>query len=51
VPEELEALNGFPRGHTAVAGASDVRRAFFMGNALVVGVVAAIARSLAAAVT
>lgn len=38
VPEELEALNGFPRGWTA-SGMSDGRRAFMMGNALVVGIV------------
>lgn len=38
IPEELEALNGFPRGWTAT-GMSDGRRAFMMGNALVVGIV------------
>lgn len=38
VPEELEALNGFPRGWTNT-GMSDIQRAFCMGNALVVGVV------------
>ena len=37
VPEELELLNMFPKGHTL--GQSDGKRAFFMGNALVVGVV------------
>ena len=37
VPEELEQLNGFPAGHTE--GPTDGRRAFFMGNALVCGVV------------
>lgn len=37
-PEELEELNGFPRGWTDT-GMSDTRRAFMMGNALVVGVV------------
>jgi hypothetical protein len=37
VPEELEKLNGFPAGHTG--GPTDGRRAFFMGNALVCGVV------------
>jgi len=47
-PEELEELNGFPRGFTALDGISDVKRAFFMGNALVVGLVAAIGRALAA---
>ena len=37
MPIELEQLNGFPKRHTE--GASDGRRAFMMGNALVVGVV------------
>ena len=50
-PEELEELNGFPRGFTALDGVSEVKRAFFMGNALVVGIVAAIGRALAARVT
>lgn len=39
VPEELEALTGFPRGFTAVSGISPTRRAFLMGNALVTGLV------------
>jgi len=51
VPEELEYLQGFPRGWTASredgSPISDGRRAFFMGNALVVGVVARIGRELA----
>lgn len=34
---ELERLNMFPDNHTL--GASDLRRAFLMGNALVTGVV------------
>ncbi|EEF26536.1 conserved hypothetical protein [Ricinus communis] len=38
-PEELEQLNGFPRGFTAHPGVSDVARAMLMGNALVVGLV------------
>ena len=42
-PTELERLNGFPDNWTATGFAgnaiSDVRRAFFMGNALVVGLV------------
>ena len=38
VPEELEALQGFPKGWTNV-GMTDGQRAFCMGNALVVGVV------------
>lgn len=37
LPVELERLNMFPDDHTA--GVSDVKRAFFMGNALVVGIV------------
>ena len=36
VPEELEMLNMFPKGHTE--GQSDSKRAF-MGNALVIGIV------------
>lgn len=43
VPEELELLNGFPRGWTAQGAdgrpIAPGRRAFLMGNALVVGVV------------
>nr|WP_299343442.1 DNA (cytosine-5-)-methyltransferase [Allomuricauda sp.] len=38
-PVELERLNMFPDDHTKLDGISDVKRAFFMGNALVVGVV------------
>lgn len=37
-PVELERLNGFPDGWTDT-GMSNVKRAFMMGNALVVGVV------------
>jgi len=43
-PMELERLNGFPDGHTSLV--SDGRRAFFMGNALVCGVVSRISDSL-----
>lgn len=43
-PIELERLNMFPDNHTE--GASDVKRAFFMGNALVVGIIEKIGRSL-----
>ncbi len=46
-PVELERLNMFPDNHTLLAGISDVKRAFFMGNALVVGVVEKIGRVLA----
>lgn len=38
-PVELERLNMFPDNHTQLEGISDTKRAFFMGNALVVGVV------------
>ena len=38
-PVELERLNMFPDDHTKLAGVSDTKRAFFMGNALVVGVI------------
>lgn len=44
VPVELERLNMFPDGHTA--GTSDTKRAFLMGNALVVGIVEKIAKAL-----
>ena len=37
LPIELERLNMFPDNHTK--GASDLRRAFLMGNALVTGIV------------
>ncbi|MEZ4806362.1 MAG: DNA (cytosine-5-)-methyltransferase [Flavobacteriales bacterium] len=43
-PVELERLNMFPDDHTA--GPSDAWRAFFMGNALVVGVVERIGKVL-----
>lgn len=41
-PEELEALNGFPRGFTKLDGVNDIARAKLMGNALITGVVARI---------
>ena len=44
-PIELERLNMFPDNHTE--GATDGKRAFFMGNALVVGIVQRIAEFLA----
>lgn len=43
-PLELERLNMFPDNHTL--GASDSKRAFFMGNALVVGVVTKLGEEL-----
>jgi DNA (cytosine-5)-methyltransferase 1 len=48
-PRELESMNGFPPSHSDACeklGISDGRRAFFMGNALVVGVVVRILRHL-----
>jgi DNA (cytosine-5)-methyltransferase 1 len=45
-PVELERLNMFPDNHTQLEGISAAKRAFFMGNALVVGVVAQIGKSL-----
>jgi DNA (cytosine-5)-methyltransferase 1 len=38
-PIELERLNMFPDNHTELKGITDTKRAFFMGNALVVGVI------------
>ncbi|MEM6894390.1 MAG: DNA (cytosine-5-)-methyltransferase [Bacteroidota bacterium] len=38
-PIELERLNMFPDNHTLFDGISDTKRAFLMGNALVVGIV------------
>lgn len=50
-PLELERLNGFPDKWTATGQngieISDVRRAFFMGNALVVGLVERVGKVLA----
>ncbi|MGG5509405.1 DNA (cytosine-5-)-methyltransferase [Myroides odoratimimus] len=43
-PIELEKLNMFPEDHTKEA--SDVKRAFFMGNALVVGIIEKIGKVL-----
>ena len=45
-PVELERLNMFPDNHTQLEGMSDTKRAFFMGNALVVGVVEKIGKAL-----
>ena len=44
-PVELERLNGFPDGWTDT-GMSDGRRAFMMGNALVVGIIERVGREL-----
>ena len=45
-PVELERLNMFPDNHTEADDVSDGRRAFFMGNALVVGVIERIGTAL-----
>lgn len=45
-PVELERLNMFPDDHTKLEGITDSKRAFFMGNALVVGVIEKIGISL-----
>jgi len=45
-PVELERLNMFPDDHTKLDGVSDTKRAFFMGNALVVGVIEKIGLAL-----
>ncbi len=43
-PVELERLNMFPDNHTA--GVTDTKRAFLMGNALVIGIVERIGKTL-----
>ncbi len=45
-PLELERLNTFPDNHTQLEGITDAKRAFFMGNALVVDIVEKIGKSL-----
>jgi len=45
-PIELERLNMFPDNHTELDGITDTKRAFFMGNALVVGVIEKIGEAL-----
>lgn len=45
-PLELERLNMFPDNHTRLKGISDTKRAFFMGNALVVGIIEKISNAL-----
>lgn len=47
IPDELDMLQGFPKGWTDV-GMSDSKRAFCMGNALVVGIPHLIGREIAA---
>ena len=45
-PIELERLNMFPKNHTLPQNVSDNKRAFFMGNALVVGIIEKIGLTL-----
>ena len=45
-PVELERLNMFPDHHTKLDGVTDTKRAFFMGNALVVGVIEKLGKEL-----
>lgn len=45
-PLELERLNMFPDNHTKHEGITDTKRAFFMGNALVVGVIEKLGKEL-----
>lgn len=45
-PIELERLSMFPENHTHMDGITDIKRAFFVGNALVVGIVERLGRTL-----
>lgn len=45
-PIELERLTMFPDNHTRLEGISDTKRAFFVGNALVVGIIEKLGISL-----
>jgi DNA (cytosine-5)-methyltransferase 1 len=45
-PIELERLNGFPDNHTKMEGISNTKRAFFMGNALICGVIQKLGENL-----
>ena len=45
-PIALERLNMFPDNHTSHNEVTNTKRAFFMGNALVVGVVANIGKTI-----
>jgi DNA (cytosine-5)-methyltransferase 1 len=47
VPVELEQLSGFSKKHTELPGLTDSRRAFFIGNALVTGIVEKLATTIA----
>ena len=45
-PLELERLNMFPDNHTLHENTTNSKRAFLMGNALVIGVVEEIGKNL-----
>lgn len=45
-PIEMERANMFPDDHTLIEGIPDAKRGFLMGNALVVGIVERIGRTL-----
>ena len=45
-PLELERLNMFPDNHTYIEGVTPTKRAFFMGNALVVGIIEQLGKEL-----
>lgn len=47
-PVELERLNMFPDNHTCHNEVANTKRAFFMGNALVVGVIESIGKAITA---
>lgn len=47
IPAELEKLSGFPKNHTKLPGITDARRAFFIGNALVTGIIEEFAMTIA----
>lgn len=46
VPDELDQLQGFPKGWTDT-GMTDINRAFCMGNALIVGIPHLIGKAIA----
>ena len=50
-PIELERLNGFPDDFTKSDQITDIQRAFFMGNALVVGVIKRLGKELVKAIS
>lgn len=49
-PKELERLNGFPDDFTKCDGITDNQRAFFMGNALVIGIIEKLGKELSKAI-